>query len=151
MFMKILFLLSLLLHSLIAYEVGSKVDEKLVSILKIDDNRTYIIDFFASWCHSCEKEIPELNRLNKTLEHSRYELIGVSIDKELQKAKAFEKSLHVNFRVIHDGDHDIVSAFQPIGMPSLYIVKEKKVLHVMTGAVDNINELIASQLGIKDD
>ncbi|MEA1918520.1 MAG: TlpA disulfide reductase family protein [Campylobacterota bacterium] len=149
--MKTLILLSFLLHSLIAYEVGSKVDEKLVSLLKIDDNRTYIIDFFASWCHSCEKEIPELNRLNRSLDRSRYELIGVSIDKDIQKAKAFERSLHVSFRVLNDTTHEIVSAFKPLGMPSLYIVKEKKVLHVIIGAVDNINEVIVSQLGVHND
>ena len=36
-------------------------------------------------------------------------------------------------------------------MPSLYIIKDKKILHVMTGARDDIDEVISNYLGIQDD
>jgi len=64
----------LLLQPLFAYELGSSVDEKILTTLKINDNKIYIVDFFASWCHSCEKEIPDLNKLHKNLDKTSYEL-----------------------------------------------------------------------------
>ncbi len=149
--MKTFFLLLFLLNSLFAYEIGSTVDAKILSDLKINDNKIYIVDFFASWCHSCEKEIPDLNDLHEILDKKKYELIGIDIDKDIEKAKVFQKALHVNFRVINDNEQKLVSVFKPIGMPSLYIIQDKKVLHVMIGAVDDIDELISKFLGIQND
>lgn len=149
--MKTFFLLLFLLNSLFAYELGSSIDAKILSDLKINDNKIYIVDFFASWCHSCEEEIPDLNDLHKILDKKKYELIGIDIDKDIEKAKAFQKALHVNFRVINDNEQKIVSVFKPIGMPSLYIIQDKKVLHVMIGARDDIDEVISRFLGIQND
>jgi thiol-disulfide isomerase/thioredoxin len=149
--MKTFLLLLSLLSSVFAYELGSSVDEKVLNALNINDNRIYIVDFFASWCHSCEEEIPDLNDLNRNLDKTKYELIGVAIDKDIAKAEAFQKYLDINFRVINDNEHKIVSIFKPIGMPSLYIIKDKKVFHIMVGAVDDIDEVISNYLGIQND
>jgi len=144
--MKIITFFLLLIHSVYAYEVGSSLDEKVITTLELKNNKIYIIDFFASWCASCEKEIPDLNTFNTTLDSSKYTLIGVDIDKDIQSAKAFQEALHVNFKVINDSKQDIVSKFKPLGMPSLYIVKDTKVVHVIVGAKDNIAQELTSYL-----
>jgi len=149
--MKTLLLFLLLFSPLFAYEQGSHVDEDILSTLQINDDRTYIVDFFASWCHSCEEEIPDLNDWHKNLDKRKYELIGIDIDKDIEKAKAFQESLELSFRVINDTNQKIVSVFKPIGMPSLYIIKDKKVLHVIVGAIDDIDEVLSNYLEIQND
>ncbi len=149
--MKTLLLSFLFSVSVFAYEFGSNLDGAMLKTLQINDSKTYIISFFASWCHSCEKELPDLDELHQGLDKTRYEIIGVDIDKDIENAKVFQKSLDLSFRVINDNKQNIVSVFKPIGMPSLYIIKDKKVLHVMTGARDDIDEVISNYLGIQDD
>ncbi|MEA3521575.1 MAG: TlpA disulfide reductase family protein [Campylobacterota bacterium] len=149
--MKTLLLFLLIFTPLFAYEQGSTLDDATLEALQINDDRTYIVDFFASWCHSCEEELPELNDLHQDLDSAHYELVGIDIDKDVSKAKAFQESLDVSFRVINDSEQKIVSLFKPVGMPSLYIIKDKKVLHVIVGAVDNIDEVLRNYLGVRND
>ena len=144
--MKIITLIFLLIFPLLAYEVGDTLDKSISKKLSLNDKKITVITFFASWCNSCEKEIPELNAFNTKLKSQNFELIGVDIDKDIDNAKAFQKSLHVNFEVINDTKQEIVSAFKPLGMPSIYIIKNSKVLHVMVGARDNVESELSLYL-----
>ncbi len=151
--MKIFFtlLLSTLFSlTLSAYEVGDKIDITTLKTLQLKSSKIYIIDFFASWCGSCEKELPELNAFNKKLDTKKYELIGIDIDKDVDNATAFQEELAINFRVINDTNQNIVSHFKPLGMPSIYIVKDNTVIDVIVGAKDSVDELLRAYLkGIK--
>ena len=40
----------------------------------------------------------------------------------------------------------IVAKFNPIGMPALYYIKEGKVVDIIYGAVDNIDQKIISDM-----
>ena len=53
--------------------------EKPVSASDIQQ-RWLVINYWATWCAPCAKEIPELNQLSETLESSRYKVIGVNFD-----------------------------------------------------------------------
>ena len=62
----------------------------------------FLVSFFASWCGSCKKELPLLVKLNASLEKSKYQIVGVDIDKNLEDALKFQKDHGVNFKVIND-------------------------------------------------
>ncbi len=136
--------------TLFAYEKGDALSSGVVEKLQLKEDKIYIIDFFASWCHSCEKEIPQISKLNNTLDTKRFEIVGVDVDKDSSKAEAFQKNMRanekLNFRVVNDAKSAIIKEFKPIGMPSLYIVKNLKVENMIFGAVDNIDEHIVNIL-----
>ena len=50
-----------------AYQVGDSVDPQLLKALNIDNQKITLVDFFASWCTSCKKELPELDGLRDEL------------------------------------------------------------------------------------
>jgi len=148
--MKYLFLFCLFTFSLFAYEKGDIIDKNLSDTLELKKDKVYVIDFFASWCGSCKKELPLITNVEKAIDKSKIEIIGIDVDKKLHKALAFQKKLksagHLNFRVINDTDNDIVKKFNPIGMPSLYYVKNGEIIDVIIGAVDAIDEKILEDL-----
>lgn len=133
-----------------AYEVGDKLDASIIEQLKIDQNKIIVVDFFASWCHSCKKEIPLVSRLNTKLDKSRVEIIGIDVDRKLEDGVAFQKSLQadarLNFRVVNDPKNEIIKMFKPLGMPALYIIKNGQIVDIIFGAVDNIDEKIAAKI-----
>jgi thiol-disulfide isomerase/thioredoxin len=135
---------------LFSYDKGDTLSDSVVQKLQLKSEKIYIIDFFASWCHSCEKEMPHLSQLNSTLDKSRYELIGVDVDKDTSKAKAFQKKMResdrLNFTVVDDAEGEIIKEFKPIGMPSLYIVQNLKVEDMIFGAVDDIDTIVGKKL-----
>ena len=132
--------------SLFAYQKGDTVDITLQKHLDMKTDKIYIIDFFASWCASCKKEIPLISKVNTTLDKDHVEIIGIDVDKDENKGVAFQKKLtsegKLNFRVVNDPMNLIVAKFNPIGMPALYYIKEGKVVDIIYGAVDNIDQKI---------
>jgi len=139
-----------LLTNLIAYDKGDTINDSIASHLGCNDDKVYIIDFFASWCGSCKKELPLISVANTKIDSSKVEIIGVDVDKDVNAGIKFQNDLKnsnkLNFRVINDPQNLIISEFAPIGMPTLYYVKNKKVISIVTGAVDNIDEKIIDDL-----
>jgi thiol-disulfide isomerase/thioredoxin len=143
--------LTLLLCSLLfAYQKNDVIDEQLQKTLGIKENKVYIIDFFASWCDSCEKEIPYISKVHEKIDSKKVEIIGIDVDKDASKAEAFQQRLqahnHLNFKVINDPQNTIIKAFEPIGMPALFYVQNGKVMNVIYGAIDNIDDVILNDL-----
>ena len=140
----------LLLTNLFAYEKGDIISENMAAHLGCTDNKIYVIDFFASWCGSCKKEIPLISKANTQIDSSKVQIIGIDVDKDVNKGISFQNTLKaenkLNFKVINDPANLIISEFNPVGMPTLYYIKDRKVLSIITGAVDNIDEVILNDI-----
>ena len=153
--MKTAIISLLLLTNLFGLEKGDVIGKNIASHIGCTEkNKVYVIDFFASWCGSCKKEIPLLSKANTKIDKSKAEIIGIDVDKKVNQGIEFQKALknkgQLNFKVINDPQNLIIAEFAPIGMPTLYYVKNRKIIDIITGAVDNIDTKILHDLkGIK--
>ena len=127
-----------------AYQVGDTLDPEIAKTLALDPEKVTIVDFFASWCASCKKEIPLLDAME--LDESRIELLGVCTDKDIDKGKAFQRKLNIEFRVHDDWTQDVVAAFAPFGMPALYFVHQNQVKKIHFGAMPAIDKIVQRDL-----
>ena len=48
-----------------------------------------LLDFWASWCIPCRKEIPNLKKLYKKFHNQGFEIVGISLDQDKTKAIAY--------------------------------------------------------------
>ena len=149
--MKTVFLLLWIAMYAFAYRQGDIVDKDVAKKLAIgDDDKIYVVDFFASWCGSCRKELPLISELARRLEGSKVSVVGVDVDKEIEKGKLFQRQMKLkgalDFYVVNDPSSAIVSVFDPIGMPAIYIVKNRKIERVVFGAQDDIDKLIEKEI-----
>jgi thiol-disulfide isomerase/thioredoxin len=72
---------------------GPKLDGSGMVDLKDLRGKVVLVDFWASYCGPCAKEIPDLAALRERLGPEGFEIVGVNIDRDLDAAKAFvEKS-----------------------------------------------------------
>ena len=143
MFKKIIYTLLFSSVALFALESGENISKEVQEQLKLEENKVYVIDFFASWCKSCKKELPlVLNLYNDKV----VEVIGVNVDKKKEDGEKFVKDLNLSFHVVYDTDKKLVETFDPLGFPAIYYVKDGKVLHVIFGAVKNIDEVIKEDI-----
>ena len=129
--------------SLMALDTGDSIPQNIQAQLNLDSNKTYVIDFFASWCKSCKKELPLISKVHIK---QTVEVIGVNVDKKKEDGEAFVQKLNVPFRVIYDTNKEFIGAFDPIGFPALYYVRDGKIVKTIMGAVDNIDEQIAKDI-----
>ena len=142
--MRALLLISFFSVSLFAYGTGDKVDTAIQGKMALGKGKISVISFFASWCDSCKKELPQLCTLD--LKKNGAELIGVDVDTDTDNAKSFQAQFPIKFRVINDTDQQIIEAFAPLGMPALYYVKNGVVVKKRYGALPHITDVIKKDL-----
>jgi thiol-disulfide isomerase/thioredoxin len=140
---KILLSITLSTFSLLALEVGDKIPQEIQDNLKLKNDQLYVIDFFASWCKSCKKELP---LISKVYEENITKIIGINVDKKEEKGKAFVKALNLPFPIVYDSNKKLIEAFEPIGFPTLYYVKDGVILKSIVGAVDALDIVIKKDI-----
>lgn len=144
--MRFLITIVFLSSLLFSYQVGDKIDLEVKEKLSIKKEKIYIIDFFASWCPSCEKEMPYISKVNESIDKEKIEIIGVGVDEDVKKGEEFIKRVKVSFKIVNDPESNIIKKFNPIGMPALYFIKEDKVVASIIGAKDDIDKIILNKL-----
>jgi peroxiredoxin len=82
-----------------------------------------LLDFWATWCAPCRKQIPGFIDLYKRYKSRGVIVVGVSVDESPGPVKKFVKELHVNYPILLAGARDdLQQAFGPPGFPTLYII-----------------------------
>ncbi|CAA6812299.1 MAG: Thioredoxin family protein [uncultured Sulfurovum sp.] len=128
---------------LMAYNTGDTIDTTIVEKLELEEDKLYVIDFFASWCKSCKKELPLISKVHQD---KVVEVVGVNVDDSASKGKDFVNKLDLPFSIYYDSDKTVISKFDPVGVPALYYVKNGKVLGLHIGAVKEIDKKITKEV-----
>jgi thiol-disulfide isomerase/thioredoxin len=86
-----------------------------------------LIDFWASWCGPCRKEIPNLKTAYTTYSDKGFEILSISIDKD---EKAWLKALGQENMLWHNllDDNKVSKAFNVKTIPATYLVDNKGVI-----------------------
>ena len=96
----------------------------------------FIINFWASWCAPCIKEMKSLNSLQKKVSSLR--VTTISQDKSLDLAKNFfKKNKYESLEKYFDKDKKVLSKFSIRGLPTTFIVdKNYKVFAKVEGIIE---------------
>lgn len=83
--------------------------EGLKPFLKTDSDKIYVVNFWATWCTPCIKELPYFERLNETYADKDVEVLLVSLDfpkKYESHLKPFIKKNQLKSKVVALNDMD---------------------------------------------
>lgn len=83
--------------------------EEFEGFLHKDDGRVYVINFWATWCAPCVKELPHFEQLNAKYADKNVKIILVSLDFPNQydsKLKPYIRSKDIKSQVIALNDPD---------------------------------------------
>jgi thiol-disulfide isomerase/thioredoxin len=108
-----------------------------------------LLDFWASWCPDCRKEMPDLVELYAEYKGDNFEIVGYSLDKDDQAWKNGIEQLHITWPQMSDCDYwesAPVKSYAVQGIPcTLLIDPEGKIIaRGLTGKelADEIREKI---------
>ena len=104
--MKFKFIIAALLLSniIIAQEIPSMNLAELKEHIYQDNDVTYVVNFWATWCAPCIRELPYFEEFNKKHDPEKVKVILVSLDFESAKEKRlipFLKKKKIHSEVIH--------------------------------------------------
>ena len=81
-----------------------------------------LLNFWASWCGPCRKEIPMLNTLHQQFEKLGFKVIGVNIDKRKKPAEKMMQDFQIAYPVLFDGQQKTSELYGVDAMPSTVII-----------------------------
>ena len=97
----------------------------LEPLLSMNDDKTYVVNFWATWCAPCIKELPHFEKLNQNYKGKNVEVILVSLD----FPKMYDKKLKPYIK-----EHDLKSRVVALDDPDMNIWIPK-VYENWTGAI----------------
>ena len=92
--------------------------------------KVVLFNIWATWCHPCRAEIPELRALHSKYSDRGLELIGVSVDADGSDdaIKGFMEEFRMTYPVWRDPDERVSTKFLAIGVPATYLIDREGIL-----------------------
>ncbi|MDJ0882268.1 MAG: TlpA disulfide reductase family protein [Gammaproteobacteria bacterium] len=93
-----------------------------------------MLNFWASWCGPCRKEMPLMNDLYNKYEKLGFVILGVNVEQELQLAKSFLSDTPVDFPILFDSSNKVSKAYDVIAMPTTVMIdRNGKIRYIHKG------------------
>ncbi|MDE2221318.1 MAG: TlpA family protein disulfide reductase [Gammaproteobacteria bacterium] len=105
------------------FQLGSN-DGKQVSLDSFK-GKVVLVNFWASWCGPCRKEMPILEQLNREYHNRGVALLGVNVEPDSAAASDWLKATPVSFPILFDVDSKVSKLYQVEGMPNTVILDRK--------------------------
>lgn len=83
--------------------------------------KALLVNFWASWCEPCKKELPQLAAHYETLDRDRVEFVGISEDSDTTAARTFAARLRLPFPLFF-GQGRMREHFRYVGLPYTLVV-----------------------------
>jgi cytochrome c biogenesis protein CcmG/thiol:disulfide interchange protein DsbE len=121
--------------------------------LTLDDyaGRPLVVNFWASWCPPCGAEMPDFERVHRSIGDS-VAFLGVNLRDSRDLAEGLADSTGVTYRLVEDPDGRLFRAFDGAGMPTtVFVDADGNVVDVVAGqlAEAELRERIASAFGVR--
>lgn len=87
-----------------------------------------IINFWATWCIPCIKEMPDLEKLYKERKKDGLELLMINVKESKEVVKKYIEKGGFSFRVLLDENGDVLREYQVFGLPSTFFIDKKGIV-----------------------
>lgn len=84
-----------------------------------------LVNFWATWCPPCVKEIPSLGRLQKAFSPDELRVISIDIGESKERVEEFLKKVPAEFPVLLDTGGETVHSWKIQAFPTTYLVDEQ--------------------------
>src|SRR4030095_460877 len=110
--------------------------------IKLSDYKGKVIflNFWATWCGPCKKELPHLTELSTDLKDKDFKMIGISVDDNQEVLNRFLQTNALSYTVLFEPNELVTKYMNTAGqtqnvIPQTYIIDKKgKVVEAILGA-----------------
>ena len=81
-----------------------------------------VVNFWASWCAPCRRELPRLDAMNRKLSSRGARFVAVSIDESRENARAYVRSGKLQLPVAQDGPDGLAHDLDLRNVPATIVL-----------------------------
>ncbi|HUW28044.1 MAG TPA: TlpA disulfide reductase family protein [Sulfuriferula sp.] len=99
--------------------------------------RVVLVNFWATYCPPCLKEMPSMERLQQRMKGKPFAILAVDVGEQNADVQAFMKQVPVTFPVLMDRDARHFKAWKAYALPSSFVVDAQgRVRYVIFGGTE---------------
>lgn len=139
----------------LVYTADGGVKRPLVDIkgkpVRLEDFRGKVvfINFWASWCGPCRREMPEIQRLNEEYaDRVKVLAVNATAQDDETKARQFVRQLSLTLDVPLDRTGEVTDAYRVIFFPSTFVVDPSGVVRVRREGAMNYSMMESAVLNV---
>ena len=92
--------------------------------IKLSELRGQVVmlNFWASWCGPCRKEMPLLEKIHKKYKRLGFTLLGINVEENTSAAKKYLKDVKVSFPILFDKTNKTSKLYNVSAMPTTILI-----------------------------
>ncbi len=87
--------------------------------------KVVVLNFWATWCPPCVKEIPSLGRLQKAFSKNELVVLSVDVGENKKEVEKFLNRIPADFPVLLDPDGSTVKQWKIAAFPTTFVIDPK--------------------------
>jgi thiol-disulfide isomerase/thioredoxin len=126
---------------------GTKID------LQNFRGKVVLVDFWASWCPDCNRELPTVQKVYDKYKDQGLALIGISLDKDAKALANFVAKKSLAWPQYFDGkgwDNEFAVKYGVRSIPEMWLVDRQGALVTTFVPIDKLDDQVAGLLGAEN-
>lgn len=87
--------------------------------------KVVVLNFWASWCPPCVKELPLLERTQRRIEGRGATVLGVNYKDLPEDALNFVRRFHLSYPSLRDRDGEYAQRYATVGFPETFVIDRR--------------------------
>jgi len=111
--------------------------------------KVVLVNFWATWCPPCRREMPSIERLSQILKGADFEILAINVAENLDTVFSFAGTLEPipTFPIVFDTDSSVLNAWPVMGLPTTFILdKQGRITYRAVGGREFDDPAILAQL-----
>jgi thiol-disulfide isomerase/thioredoxin len=107
--------------------------------------KVVLIDFMASWCPDCVRELPEIQKLDQAYRASGLVILGISLDRDRQALANFLTKKSITWPIYFDGkgwDNTYAVQYSVRQIPEIWIINKEGTVETTSADVANVDAIV---------
>ena len=99
--------------------------------------KVVVLNFWASWCPPCLREMPSLERLRLKMAGRPLEIVAVDSAETLEEVSAYLSRMKLGFPILLDADGSNTRRWKVFALPTTFLLDaEGRIRYVLTGPTE---------------